>query len=123
MLAPPPNLDETMRLLPGPYFSRGASATAPDGREAEAASASTAEAQQAGSAGASSSGGGARLPVTLVCFVGGCTYAEIAAIRWLARNGTPRRQYLIATTHICNGDTFMEELMTTCENTLEKLDA
>ena len=68
-------------------------------------------------------GGGPRPPVTLVVCVGGCTFAEIAALRWLGRNGTPRREYLIATTHICNGDTLIEGLITACENGLEKLDS
>ena len=43
----------------------------------------------------------------------------IAALRWLGRNGTPRRDYLIATTHITNGDTLMDGLVETCENGLE----
>ena len=59
--------------------------------------------------------------VTLVCFLGGCTFAEIAALRWLGRNSTPRRSYIVMTTHIVNGDTLMESLLTTCDNGLEKL--
>ena len=62
-----------------------------------------------------------RPPVTLVFFLGGCTFAEIAALRWLGRNGSPRRDYIIATTHICNGDTLMESLITTCDNQLAEL--
>ena len=61
-------------------------------------------------------------PVTLVFFLGGCTYSEIAALRWLGRNGTPRRNYIVATTHICTGDTLLEGLVATCDNHLEATD-
>ncbi|KAJ1655506.1 Vacuolar protein-sorting-associated protein 33 [Dispira simplex] len=47
-------------------------------------------------------------PTTVVFFVGGCTYAEIAAIRFLAQNNN--RDFLIATTHIINGNSLMESI-------------
>ena len=61
-------------------------------------------------------------PVTLVFFVGGVTFAEVAALRWLGRNSTPRREYLVATTNLTTGDTMMESLIATCENQLESID-
>ena len=117
MLAPPQNIDETMKLLPGPYFSQVAPGT--EGESPPPPPTAPPPASEAPNA----DGGGPRPPVTLVVFVGGCTFAEIAALRWLGRNGTPRREYLIATTHICNGDTLIEGLITACENGLEKLDS
>ena len=70
--------------------------------------------------GGSSSASSSAAPIlTLIFFIGGCTYAEIAALRWLGRNGTPRREYLIATTHICSGDMLMESLVASCENQLD----
>ena len=120
MLTAPPSLDEMTRLLPGPYFSHLASASelppAPSGGAASGGGASGARGEGEGDASES------RPPVTLVFFVGGCTFAEIAALRWLGRNGTPRREYLIATTHICNGDTLMESLITVPDNALETLE-
>ena len=113
MLTAPPSLDEMTRLLPGPYFSHigpGASELPP------APSVGAASGEVEGDASE------IRPPVTLVFFVGGCTFAEIAALRWLGRNGTPRREYLIATTHICNGDTLMESLITVPDNALETLE-
>lgn len=146
MVSSTPLMDEMMRLLPGPYFSEVAPAKG-EHEEASGeggSSTSSAKGSSSGSSGAggmaagsstgegagssitSISGGGAsdtgeirkRPPVTLVLFVGGCTYAEIAALRWLGRNGTPKREYLIATTHITNGDQLMEAMMETLENGL-----
>ncbi|KAG0729931.1 Vacuolar protein sorting-associated protein 33A [Chionoecetes opilio] len=47
----------------------------------------------------------------LVFFIGGCTYSEIAALRFLSSRvdqGGP--EYIIATTKIINGDTFLESI-------------
>jgi len=46
---------------------------------------------------------------TMVFFLGGCTYTEIAAIRWMTRHNRGRR-FLIATTGIINGSSFLEGL-------------
>lgn len=115
MVAQPPTLEETMQLLPGPYFSHFQRVAAEGGSASSAAAAET----------GASAGHAVNVaevpatPVTLVFFLGGCTYAEIAALRWLGRNGTPRRDYIVATTHICSGDTLIESLVATCDNHLE----
>ncbi|KAJ3572215.1 hypothetical protein NP233_g3232 [Leucocoprinus birnbaumii] len=44
---------------------------------------------------------------TVVFFLGGCTYTEIAALRWMARQNTGRR-FLIATTGIVSGSSIIE---------------
>jgi len=44
---------------------------------------------------------------TVVFFLGGCTFSEIAGIRWMSRQ-TRGRRYLIATTGIINGNTMMD---------------
>lgn len=41
---------------------------------------------------------------TMVFFLGGCTYTEISALRWMAKQ-TKGRRFLIATTGIINGNT------------------
>jgi vacuolar protein sorting-associated protein 33A len=61
-------------------------------------------------------------PLTLVFFIGGCTHAEIAAVRWLGRNESPPRDYLIATTHVINGASLMESCISACEPRLKRLD-
>ncbi|ESO97948.1 hypothetical protein LOTGIDRAFT_209143 [Lottia gigantea] len=48
--------------------------------------------------------------VTLVFFLGGVTYAEIAALRFLAQQDDGGTDYLIATTKIINGNSFIELL-------------
>jgi hypothetical protein len=75
--------------------------------------------------------------VHLVFFIGGVTFTEIAAIRWLSQqDGTPPRQrarmwrlvshpthhptpdnreYIIATTKLINGDTLLSSLMENIE--------
>jgi len=58
---------------------------------------------------------------TLVFFIGGCTYAELAAVRWLGRHENPPREYIVATTHLCNGDDIVQSLVASLENNLTRL--
>ncbi|KAJ7922921.1 Sec1-like protein [Mycena leptocephala] len=46
---------------------------------------------------------------TVVFFLGGCTYTEIAALRWVGRQNRGRK-FLIATTGIVNGNSIFESL-------------
>ncbi|KAF7302938.1 hypothetical protein MKEN_01256300 [Mycena kentingensis (nom. inval.)] len=46
---------------------------------------------------------------TVVFFLGGCTYTEIAALRWVGRQNRGRR-FLIATTGIVNGNSIFESI-------------
>ncbi|GAA5946809.1 hypothetical protein JCM3765_002024 [Sporobolomyces pararoseus] len=50
------------------------------------------------------------LPTTVVCFVGGITYAEIAALRFLNRQ-IPNRNLLIVTTNTLTGGSLLTSLM------------
>ncbi|GHJ87808.1 hypothetical protein NliqN6_4210 [Naganishia liquefaciens] len=45
---------------------------------------------------------------TMVFFLGGCTYTEIAALRWMG-NQTRGRRYLIGTTDIMNGSSLLKQ--------------
>ncbi|KAH8386564.1 hypothetical protein KR093_001209 [Drosophila rubida] len=49
--------------------------------------------------------------VVLVMFVGGCTFAEIAALRFLAAQEDNNVQFVIATTKIINKHSFLESVM------------
>ncbi|QRV94848.1 vacuolar protein sorting-associated protein 33A [Ceratobasidium sp. AG-Ba] len=49
---------------------------------------------------------------TLVFFLGGCTYTEIAALRWMGKQ-IRGRNFLIATSSIINGSTFLDGLAST----------
>ncbi|TFK77545.1 Sec1-like protein [Pluteus cervinus] len=46
---------------------------------------------------------------TVVFFLGGCTYTEIAALRWVGRQNRGRK-FLVATTGIISGNSLMESL-------------
>ncbi|KAJ7174275.1 Sec1-like protein [Mycena filopes] len=46
---------------------------------------------------------------TVVFFLGGCTYTEIAALRWVGRQNRGRK-FLIATTGIINGNSLFESI-------------
>ncbi|CAN8015991.1 unnamed protein product [Ixodes persulcatus] len=48
--------------------------------------------------------------VTLVFFLGGCTYAEISALRFLSQQDDAPVEYLVATTKLINGNSFLESL-------------
>ena len=147
MLSINPAVEESIRLLPGPFqyvvqkprvtvdrasadLKSSAAAAIADGATAGGAGSAGALPSPAPSAASAAAApterltesGERRPPVTLVCFVGGCTYSEIAALRWLGRNATPRRDYIVLTTHMLNGDALIESLIATCENGLERLD-
>jgi len=47
---------------------------------------------------------------TLVLFVGGCTYAEISALRFLSQLEESSTEYLVATTSMINGNNFISGL-------------
>ncbi|XP_030382122.1 vacuolar protein sorting-associated protein 33A [Scaptodrosophila lebanonensis] len=49
--------------------------------------------------------------VVLVCFVGGCTFAEIAALRFLAAQEDNHVEFVVATTNIINKHTFLDSVM------------
>ncbi|MDP2436788.1 MAG: Sec1 family protein [archaeon] len=50
-------------------------------------------------------------PITLVFFIGGVTFGEIAALRYLATHSETKRNILIATTKLVNGDSLISSLM------------
>lgn len=49
--------------------------------------------------------------VTLVFFLGGVTFAEIAALRFLSQLEDGGTEYVIATTKLMNGNSWIEALM------------
>ncbi|OXG80851.1 ATP-binding protein [Cryptococcus neoformans Gb118] len=51
--------------------------------------------------------GGEQFTTTVVFFLGGCTYTEISALRWMS-NQTTGRRFLVATTGIINGNSLIE---------------
>lgn len=56
----------------------------------------------------------------LVYYIGGVTYAEIAALRFL-NTLFPDKKFVIATTSIINGNNCMQQMRTAKENNLDLL--
>jgi len=50
--------------------------------------------------------------VVLVYFIGGCTFAEISALRWLTKNNE-HYHFVVATTKLINGNTIIESITET----------
>jgi len=54
--------------------------------------------------------GTGKKPLTLVYFLGGVTFAEISALRFLSERESHGRDYLIATTKLCNGTSLIKSV-------------
>ena len=54
--------------------------------------------------------GGSNAKITMVLFLGGCTFTEIAALRFLSQQLEGQRDYVIATTKLINGKTLLESV-------------
>ena len=95
-------MDDIMQQLPGTGF---------EVRQEEKGKKAAAAAAAASSSVVDGLGMGVEeKPLVLVYFIGGVTFAEVAALRWLsAREGHPK-EYIVATTKLINGNSFLESL-------------
>eukprot|EP00299_Pterocystis_sp_00344_P011353 c5279_g1_i1.p1 GENE.c5279_g1_i1~~c5279_g1_i1.p1 ORF type:complete len:451 (+),score=116.67 c5279_g1_i1:619-1971(+) len=95
-------IDESLRSLPGPTVEYTQKATDPfTNTELEPS----------------------KRGVTLVFFIGGCTHAEMSAIRFLSQEeGAGQRDFIIATTHLINGDSLMDSTAQQVENNLKRIE-
>jgi len=59
-------------------------------------------------------------PLTLVYFLGGVTFAEISALRFLSERENHGRDYIIATTKLINGNTLVDSITEHVVNKLDK---
>ncbi|XP_027432729.1 vacuolar protein sorting-associated protein 33A isoform X2 [Callorhinus ursinus] len=83
------SIEEVLRILPGPHFEERQ--PLPTGLQKK---------RQPG-----------ENRVTLIFFLGGVTFAEIAALRFLSQLEDGGTEYVIATTKLMNGATWIESLM------------
>ncbi|KAM9195044.1 vacuolar protein sorting-associated protein 33A isoform 2-T2 [Dugong dugon] len=83
------SIEEVLRILPGPHFEERQ--PLPTGLQKK---------RQPG-----------ENRVTLIFFLGGVTYAEIAALRFLSQLEDGGTEYVIATTKLMNGTSWIESLM------------
>jgi len=63
---------------------------------------------------------GSKQPLTLVFFLGGVTYAEISALRFLAQKEGHGRDYMVATTKLINGNSLIDSVCEHLPNNLNK---
>jgi hypothetical protein len=59
-------------------------------------------------------------PLVLLFFVGGVTFAEVAAVRYLNKLPEARREFVIATTHIINTKSFIDAVSEKIQNEIER---
>jgi hypothetical protein len=52
-----------------------------------------------------------RRRVVLVMFIGGVTFAEVAALRFLSRRPDTNAEFVIATTKLISGNTLIQSLI------------
>ncbi|XP_026473937.1 vacuolar protein sorting-associated protein 33A-like isoform X2 [Ctenocephalides felis] len=90
------SLQDTIGVLPGPLFEEQISSVPSQVRR---------ESIQSENSQSDSS------RVILVFFLGGCTYAEISALRFLSQQEENNVEFVIATTKIINGNNLIESLM------------
>ncbi|XP_025159289.1 vacuolar protein sorting-associated protein 33A isoform X3 [Harpegnathos saltator] len=53
----------------------------------------------------------------MIFFIGGCTFAEISALRFLSQQEDLNVEFVVGTTRLINGDTFLTSLMEDLEQT------
>jgi len=87
------NIRDVLDLLPGPSFE---------------------DTQQVGGQGVARDRVGEK-KVVMVFFVGGVTMAEVAALRFLSQQEESNVEYLVSTTSVITGNTFIESLSTRLE--------
>ncbi|GAB5593515.1 Vacuolar protein-sorting-associated protein 33 [Umbelopsis nana] len=97
--------EEVLKLLPGAVVDEVQTVEAKNEREAKATAAR-----------AKRSLGSQHKKTTIVFFLGGCTYTEVSAIRFLAQQDEGVRDYLVATTQMINGSTLLESVVQTTQS-------
>ncbi|XP_058789341.1 vacuolar protein sorting-associated protein 33A isoform X1 [Phymastichus coffea] len=89
-------LNDILGLLPGPAISSVSQNSMPTGRRNSITSEdSTSEPPK----------------LVLVFFIGGCTYAEISALRFLSQQEDSNVEFVVGTTRLINGNTFLFSLV------------
>lgn len=91
-------MEEILKLLPGP--------------DTEVVQDIPVSLKKAGTHPGTNNSNSENLPkITLVYFIGGCTYSEISALRFLAQQENAVTSYVIATTKIINGNELIDSLI------------
>jgi hypothetical protein len=117
-------IDDVLNLLPGktfeatqdlPFISQRDMGTATTPSSETKKSTDGKESKDAKS---SPTPGTGKKPITLVYFLGGVTFAEISALRFLSEKESHGRDYIIATTKIVSGTTLINSVKEKIQNGL-----
>ncbi|XP_032671403.1 vacuolar protein sorting-associated protein 33A isoform X2 [Odontomachus brunneus] len=96
-------LNDVMGLLPGPTVS-----SVPYNAQSSLAKRNSITSEDSSSEPAK---------LIMVFFIGGCTFAEISALRFLSQQEDLNVEFVVGTTRLINGDTFLTSLMEDLEQT------
>jgi len=124
-------IDDVLNLLPGktfestqdlPFISQRDMGTGPgtdtkkpaDGKEVKADTKTDTKTAAMPTSGT----GTGKKPITLVYFLGGVTFAEISALRYLSEKEAYGRDYIIATTKIISGTSLINSVKEKLQNNL-----
>jgi hypothetical protein len=112
--------EELIKEIPGIGFDYKQENTHADGEKSkDEIKVSSAATEVSNAASAEDDSDTKKKPVTLVYFIGGITFGEIAAIRYLSEQKGHGRDYIIATTKLINGASFIESMREIMPNKLE----
>jgi len=127
-------IDDVMNLLPGktfessqdlPFVSQRDMGTGPAGTEGKYETKKGTDGKEVKdtktetkTATPTSVTGTGKKPITLVYFLGGVTFAEISALRYLSEKEAHGRDYIIATTKIVSGTSLINSVKEKLQNNL-----
>eukprot|EP00455_Lapot_gusevi_P054621 TRINITY_DN8788_c0_g2_i3.p1 TRINITY_DN8788_c0_g2~~TRINITY_DN8788_c0_g2_i3.p1 ORF type:complete len:576 (+),score=176.77 TRINITY_DN8788_c0_g2_i3:83-1729(+) len=109
-------IEDVLSLIPGTTFEYKQELPAPVEERAQILQA----ASQLNAAQNANASPEQKTPLTLVFFVGGVTFAEISALRFLAQRDRSRRDYIVATTKLINGNSLINSVVEMIENNLDR---
>jgi hypothetical protein len=113
---------EALQALPGAHFDVLQQASsdgqvvdkpfkAPPGAAAAASGVSSGGAAGGGGAAGAASAAGGEGEAVLVMFLGGCTFSEVSALRWLSSRPECPHTFLVGTTKMVNGKTLVQTFL------------
>jgi len=110
--------ENLLRLLPGPHLECTQPGVATSQKDSRRGANITKGSSSKAAAKARRDADEGRKKTLLVYFVGGITFMEIAALRWLSRQKGSRYNIVIATTKMISGRTFIQSIVEGLPNAL-----
>ncbi|KAF2069320.1 hypothetical protein CYY_009357 [Polysphondylium violaceum] len=108
-------IEDALKLLPGPtfeenqLFSTGSSSKDKDKESTSSFSSNNSSNNNNSNNSNMNNNGNQSLPITFVYYLGGVTFTEISALRFLGQQ--QKRKYIILTTKLINGDSLLDSFI------------